>query len=91
MWALLVAGATCEGVLVLPHYELVTATRRFGGVHLTRRLLIGAAVAVLVATAPAAPALATPTVIRVGGPSDPAESKVAIVASDRNLKGARSG
>jgi hypothetical protein len=34
-------------------------------------------------------ALATPTVIRVGGPSDPADSKVAIVASDRNLRGAR--
>ena len=56
---------------------------------LTLRLLTGAAATVFGAIAVAAPALATPTVIRVGGPSDPAESKVAIVASDRNLKGAR--
>ena len=33
-------------------------------------------------------ALATPTVVRVGGPSDTADSKIAIVGSDRNLKGA---
>ena len=32
-------------------------------------------------------ALATPTVIRVGGPSAPGDAKIAIVASDRNLGG----
>src|SRR3954465_2723105 len=37
--------------------------------------------------APAAVARATPTVVRVGGPSDTADSKIAIVGSDRNLKG----
>src|SRR3954451_1759740 len=51
-------------------------------------LRVGAAAAgALAATALAAPALATPTVIRVGGPSDPVESKIAIVASDRDLRG----
>jgi endoglucanase len=39
--------------------------------------------------APGVVAHATPTVVRVGGPSDMAESKIAVVASDRNLKGAR--
>src|SRR6476619_2866137 len=33
-------------------------------------------------------AFATPTEVRVGGPSDTADSKIAIVGSDRNLKGA---
>jgi endoglucanase len=54
-----------------------------------QRLLLGVAAPALAAAVLAAPALATPTAIRVGGPSDPAESKVAIIASDRNLKGAR--
>jgi hypothetical protein len=54
-----------------------------------KRLLVGAAAPALAACVLAAPALAAPTVIRVGGPSDPAESKVAIVGSDRSLRGAR--
>ena len=32
---------------------------------------------------------ATPTVIRTGGPSAPFDAKVAVVASERNLGGAR--
>jgi hypothetical protein len=39
------------------------------------------------ALASAAPAAATPTVIRSGGPSAPSEAKVAVVASERNLRG----
>lgn len=52
-----------------------------------RRFSLGVVLAALAATTLPAPALATPTVIRVGGPSDPAESRVAIVASDRDLDG----
>ena len=54
------------------------------------RVLFGIAVTASGALgAPGAVAQAAPTVIRVGGPSDMADSKIAIVASDRNLKGAR--
>src|SRR4051794_6864984 len=52
------------------------------------RLLLGLAVTAAGAlVAPGAVAHATPTVVRVGGPSDTADSKIAIVGSDRNLKG----
>ena len=50
---------------------------------------LAALVALLVAAAPAATAKAPPTRIRVGGPSAPDESKVAIVGSDRDLAGHR--
>ena len=52
-----------------------------------RRLLLSGAATAVALLLPAAPAEATPTVVRIGGPSDPADSKVAIVASDRNLRG----
>src|SRR3954452_2770826 len=52
------------------------------------RVLFGIAVTASGALlAPAAVARATPTVVRVGGPSDTADSKIAIVGSDRNLMG----
>src|SRR3954452_23944965 len=54
------------------------------------RLLLGVAVTASAALAiPAALAQATPTVVRVGGPSDTGDSKIAIVGSERSLKGAR--
>ena len=53
------------------------------------RVLLGIAVtAAGTLGAPGAVALATPTVVRVGGPSDTADSKIAIVGSDRSRKGA---
>lgn len=53
------------------------------------RVLLGIAVTASAGCALGAEARATPTVVRVGGPSDPADSKIAIVGSDRNLAGAR--
>jgi endoglucanase len=50
---------------------------------------ISLTVAAVVALMSAAPAAATPPVVRSGGPSDPGEAKVAIVASDGALSGAR--
>ena len=45
------------------------------------------AVSTAPAVAPRAPAARPATVVRVGGPSAPADSKVAVVASDRDLAG----
>jgi hypothetical protein len=59
--------------------------------RLARRARVAGITAALAAACllPAAPAAAAPTVIRTGGPSAPAEAKVAIVASERNLAGRR--
>jgi endoglucanase len=54
-----------------------------------RRTLWAAALAAISAGALASPAAATPTVIRIGGPSAPNDAKVAVVASERNLRGQR--
>ncbi len=57
----------------------------------TRTVAAALALAAVAALAPAAPALAKgpSPAIRVGGPSAPGEAKVAIVGSDRNLRGHR--
>ncbi|MGI8460968.1 MAG: glycoside hydrolase family 9 protein [Solirubrobacterales bacterium] len=53
------------------------------------RIALAFAAAGLLALPGAALAKGVPTVIRTGGPSAPADAKVAIVASDRNLGGER--
>jgi len=62
--------------------------RRSGGASLFGTLGLAGLFCLLSVLAPAA-ASATPTVIRTGGPSSPAEAKIAIIASDRNLRGSR--
>ena len=55
----------------------------------SRLARVAASLATALALLPLSQASATPTEIRVGGPSAPADSKLAIVASDKDLRGQR--